>query len=141
MSARLGMDMDIAKLGDGEKSFARSAIATYKSIRPVVQMGDLYRIESPYDSARASQMYVVPDKKRVIVFAWQMRDGSPSALKLQGIDETIRYRVREINRKAGQASQITEENQVLEGSKLLQNGLNISLQKQFDSIIVELTAE
>ena len=32
-----------------EKDLCRKAIADYKKIRPVVQLGDIYRLISPYD--------------------------------------------------------------------------------------------
>ncbi len=141
MSARLGMDMDTAHLSAEDKAFARGAIAAYKSIRDVVQLGDLYRLESPYDGARASQMNVAPDKSHAVVFAWQTSDGSASRLALQGLDATKRYRVQEINMKAGQTSQIAENGQVLDGATLAKSGLTLSLQKQFNSAIIELHAQ
>jgi alpha-galactosidase len=141
MSARLGMDMDTAHMSAEDKTFARNAIASYKSFRDVVQLGDLYRLESPYDGARASQMNVSPDKTRAVVFAWQTRDGNTSRLALQGLDSAKRYRVQEINLKAAQTSQIPENGQVLDGATLAKSGLSLPLQKQFDSTVIELKAQ
>ncbi|BCM94417.1 alpha-galactosidase AgaA [Abditibacteriota bacterium] len=141
MSARLGMDMDTAHLSAEDKAFAKAAIASYKTIRDVVQLGDLYRLESPYDGARASQMNISPDKTHAVVFAWQTRDGAASRLALQGLDAAKRYRVQEINMKAGQTSKIAENGQVLDGATLAKSGLTLPLQKQFDSAIIELRAQ
>lgn len=141
MSARLGMDMDTSKLSAEEKAFAKSAIATYKSIRDVVQLGDVFRLESPYEGARASQLSVSPDRSRAVVFAWQMRDGAASRLALQGLDASKRYSVREINLKAGQAAQIAESGRVLDGASLMKSGLGFSLSKAFESSVVELRAQ
>ncbi|RYG65146.1 melibiase, partial [bacterium] len=90
MSARLGMDIDVSKLSAEDKEFSRNALITYKSFRDIVQMGDLYRLESPYTSARASQVSVAPDKSRAVLFAWQLKDGSTSNLILQGLDPAKR---------------------------------------------------
>lgn len=141
MSARLGMDMDTAHLSTEDKTFARAAIASYKTIRDVVQLGDLYRLESPYDGARASQMNIAPDKSHAVVFAWQTRDGNASRLMLQGLDATKRYRIQEINLKAGQTSKIAENGQILDGATLAKSGLALPLQKQFDSAVIELRAQ
>ena len=141
MSARMGMDMDTSKLSTEERAFAKSAVATYKTIREVVQLGDVYRLESPYDGARASQMSVSPDKSRAVLFAWQMRDGNAARLNLQGLDAGKRYLVREINLKQGQTSGIPENGQTLDGATLMKSGVGLPLQKQFDSVVVELRAQ
>ena len=50
MSGRLGMEIQPKDMKEEDKEFAKRAIAAYKSIRPVVQLGDLYRLVSPYDN-------------------------------------------------------------------------------------------
>ena len=47
MSARFGMDLDLAKLSESDKAVCAGAISAYKQIREVVHLGDLYRIEQP----------------------------------------------------------------------------------------------
>ena len=49
MSGRLGMEIQPKNMTDEEKDLCRKAIADYKKIRPVVQLGDIYRLISPYD--------------------------------------------------------------------------------------------
>jgi alpha-galactosidase len=141
MSARLGMDMDTSKLSAEDKQFARDAIATYKGFRDVVQMGDLYRLETPYGGVRASQMSVAPDQSRAVLFAWQMNDAAPARLKLQGLDGGKRYLVRELNRKAGQSPQISEDGKILDGAALMRDGVSPTLNKRLDSTVVELIAQ
>ena len=48
MSGRLGMEMQPKHMTEEEKELSRKAIADYKTIRPIVQHGDLYRLISPY---------------------------------------------------------------------------------------------
>ena len=58
MSGRLGMEIQPKNMTDEEKELCRKAIADYKKIRPVVQLGDIYRLVSPYDHLGvASLMY------------------------------------------------------------------------------------
>lgn len=65
MSGRLGMEIQPKNMTEGEKALCKNAIAEYKTIRPVVQMGDIYRLISPYDNKGvASLMYVAPQKIR-----------------------------------------------------------------------------
>lgn len=49
MSGRLGMEIQPKVLSDADKDQCRKAIADYKRIRPIVQFGDLYRLQSPYE--------------------------------------------------------------------------------------------
>ena len=62
MSGRLGMEIQPKNMTDEEKELCRKAIADYKKIRPVVQLGDIYRLVSPYDHLGvASLMYTSPE--------------------------------------------------------------------------------
>ena len=58
MSGRLGMEIQPKNMTDDEKELCRKAIAEYKEIRPVVQMGDIYRLLSPYDKLGAASFDV-----------------------------------------------------------------------------------
>ena len=41
---------------DEEKALCKKVIAEYKEIRPVVQLGDIYRLLSPYDKSGAASL-------------------------------------------------------------------------------------
>ena len=57
---------------DEEKDLCRKAIADYKKIRPIVQLGDIYRLISPYDRLGvASLMYTSPEKDRPYSAEWK----------------------------------------------------------------------
>jgi alpha-galactosidase len=141
MSGRMGMDYDTSHLSAPDKQFAREAIAAYKSIRDVVQLGDLYRLEAPTEGARTSLVYATPDKSRAVAFAFQSQDSAASKLALRGLNATRRYLVREINLRAGITSGIAENGQVMSGEALMKGGLSLPLSKRFDSSVVEFTAQ
>lgn len=72
MTGRLGLELQPGKMSDEDRAFARDAIAAYKSIRPVIQQGDIYRLISPYDrTGYASLMYVAPEKDCAVFFAFK----------------------------------------------------------------------
>lgn len=67
MSGRLGMEIQPKDMTGEEKELCRKAIAEYKEIRPVVQLGDIYRLVSPYDKLGvASLMYTSPEKDKAV---------------------------------------------------------------------------
>lgn len=142
MSVRLGMDVDLSKLTPAERSFTRKAIATYKSaILPVVQFGDLYRLENPYAGPRAALSYVSMDESRAIVFIFQTRDtAQASPVKLAGLNPAIRYRVRELNLPDGFISRLPQHEMTIEGSTLMRDGITPPCSKSCESVVAELVA-
>lgn len=131
MSGRLGMDVDVDKLTAEDKDFARSAITTYKGIRDVVQLGDLYRLESPYAGPRSSLMYV--HGGRAVVFAYSLGDVPAGPLVLKGLDPNRKYRIREIDIANG-------GDEVADGATLMASGLPLPAYKAYGSTVFELTA-
>lgn len=63
MMGKMGMDLQPGQMTPEEFAFSKKAIETYKNIREVIFQGDLFRLESPYSSNRASLMYVTKEKR------------------------------------------------------------------------------
>jgi alpha-galactosidase len=142
MSVRLGMDMDLAKLSPSDRAFTTAAIETYKEhVRPVVQFGDLYRIENPHAGPRAVLNYVTQDRSHAVLFIFQKTDAPATPAMLAGLDPERHYRVCEINLPAGTASTLPQNNKVLDGNTLMREGIRPSCTKSCDSMVVELVAE
>lgn len=70
MSGRLGMEIQPKNMTDEEKALCKKAIAEYKEIRPVVQLGNIYRLMSPYDHLGAASLMYVSDQKDKAVWYW-----------------------------------------------------------------------
>ncbi|HEY0867090.1 MAG TPA: alpha-galactosidase, partial [Fimbriimonas sp.] len=135
MSGRLGMDMDVDKLCCGDRAFARSAIEAYKGIREVVQFGELYRLESPYDGGRSSLMYLRAE--RAVVFAYSPSEAPAAPLRLKGLDPERRYHVREINLPLGSRG----VRRTVEGRSLMETGLPLPAFGPFGSGVYEVVPE
>jgi alpha-galactosidase len=142
MGGCLGMDLDLARLSPADRRLAERAVATYKDVRDVVQQGDLYRLESPYEGDRSSLMYVSEDQARALVLAYQMKDapGAPGPLVLRGLDPHRHYRVRELNLPEGKASLLDVEGRLVSGAALLREGLRPPTRRQYESAAIELSS-
>ena len=82
MSGRLGIELQPKHMTDEERLQCTIALADYKSLRPIIQLGNLYRLCAPQSyqpvssqSAPAKQdvaalMYVTDDKQQAVVFAF-----------------------------------------------------------------------
>lgn len=134
MSGRLGMDIDVDKLSEADREFSKRAIQTYKEIRDVVQFGDLYRLESPYEGPRAALSYVLGD--RAVVFVYASEGAKAGPLRPRGLDPGRQYRVRELNRLDGD-----HELGCNSGERLMSAGIPLQEMLSFGSHIFELVAE
>ena len=146
MSGRLGLELQPQRLTSQELAWADKAVGEYKRIRPVVQFGDLYRLQSPYKGDIAALQYVLDDKGvgRSIFFAYLKEHRLISAygpIALRGLDPSKRYRVTEFNLDAGKPI-VAGSGKVFGGDYLMTRGLGIAWNwKALQSVAVEITEE
>lgn len=127
MSGRLGMEIQPKNMTEQEKDLCRRAIADYKSVRPVIQFGDIYRLVSPYDGQNlASLMYCSKDKGRAVFYWWKLEDFHNMHLprvKMAGLDPSRHYKVHELNRI--DMEPLSFEGLTFSGAYLMSTGLEI----------------
>lgn len=127
MSGRLGMEIQPKNMTTEEKELCRKAIADYKMIRPIVQLGDIYRLVSPYDKLGvASLMYTTPEKDKAVLYWWKTEHFCNQHLprvKMAGLDPEKTYRITELNRIDNQP--LSFEGKAFSGAFLMANGLEI----------------
>ncbi len=151
MSGRLGMEIQPKNMTDEEKALCRQAIADYKTIRPVVQFGDLYRLHSPYEGDNlASLMYVTEDKQQAVYYWYKLEtfhNEHMPRVKMQGLDPNKSYKVHELNRIDN--TPLSCEGKTFTGAYLMANGLEMPYRHDVDhnkkndwsSRVLQLTAE
>ena len=127
MSGRLGMEIQPKNMTDEEKALCKKAISQYKEVRPVVQMGDLYRLVSPYDNeGLASLMYVSEAKDKAVFYWWKLANFYNVHLprvKMAGLDANRIYKVRELN--AIDLKPLYCEGKTYTGKYLMDHGLEM----------------
>lgn len=143
MTGRLGMEMLPKDMTATEREYAIRAIADYKSIRPLVQQGDLYKLVSPYENNQyASLMYVAPDKDRAVLFAYRTLYMSSYPLfrfVLDGLDPDKNYRLSEISRMDKDKPALAQQDKIFSGRFLMNQGLTLPVNSVYGSAVVELT--
>ena len=141
MSGRLGVELQPSHMTDEELAFAKKAIAEYKRIRDVVQLGDLYRLISPYKENRAALMYVTEKKDRAVVFAYttqyHIRQDYPT-VKLRGLDPEKNYLVKEINTRSTSKA-FNGSGKTFSGNYLMNHGMQLKIRKSNETACLELT--
>jgi alpha-galactosidase len=127
MAGVLGIGGDLTEWSDEETELARSLIAQYKQVRPVVQHGLQYRLGDPGRTASAVQ-YVTADESVVLVYQEaQQFDSQPRPIRLQGLDPDAVYRV--------------DDSAGLSGAALMGHGLMVDLAGDYASRLVRLRRE
>ena len=101
LSARFGFDLDLVDISDDERIVCRRAVALYREIRPLVQHGELWRLDPPGE--RSALSYVSADGRRAVVFAFQLvaRTEDVDPLRPGGLDPAQTYDVTAFDLTAG----------------------------------------
>ena len=145
MSGRLGMEIQPKNMTPEELEFSKRAIAAYKDIRPVVQLGNQYRLISPYDKgAVAALMYVDDDKDHAAVFAYRtdyLHNQQVPKIRLDGVDPDKYYLIRDLT-PANPERPSNLDGKIVSGRILRNAGLNVSrsLGRPWTSLALELKA-
>lgn len=134
MSGRLGMDADPTKMSEKEIAISKRCLELYNTkLRPIIQLGELYRLQSPYHSPAASLMYVSNDKKQAALFFYRIKNESNSPIKLEGLDPNKSYTLEEVNIDSPDKALCTENGSTLSGKDLMEKGITFKGNKQYES--------
>ena len=79
MCGVLGVGANLRQWGEKEIAEAKTWIALYKEIRPIIQQGDLYRLGSPFTDEFIGVQYVSKDQTSGVLFAFLLHRLDPAA--------------------------------------------------------------
>ncbi|MFI3304958.1 MAG: alpha-galactosidase [Rikenellaceae bacterium] len=144
MAQRLGVELQPKLLSETELEWTKRGIEIYKTkVRPIVQLGDQYRLISPYsDTGYASTSYVAEDKSAAVAFVYSLdfhyRD-SYLTLKLDGLDPDKQYLVEELMPAAKQA--FNGVGNTYSGDYLMKVGMKLSIEQRNASAVFMLSEQ
>ncbi len=147
MMGKMGYDIEVSEMTENELKFSQDAITNYNRIKDVIYKGDLYRLISPYKENRAALIYVNQEKTKAVLFSYTLntRYGETmNRVKLQGLDPSITYTVREINVSNEGRSFMgmrgpTENGRSYTGDYLMNAGLSAGSGTPLTSVVYEIT--
>ena len=134
---KLGFDIDMASLSPDDYKLCQVAVANYKRLKPVILDGDMYRLVSPYECNHAAVSYVAKDRKRTVVFAYDLHPRYKEPVlnvRLQGLDPLQTYSIKELNLTEGQ----TGFSGSFTGDYLMKVGLKLFSASDGSSRVLEL---
>lgn len=144
MQGRLGMELQPKNMSEQELEFAKRAIAAYKSVRKIVQMGDLYRLNSPYDDDYiTSLMYTTEDKSQGVFYVYRDHKfcsvQNDPIIYLLGVDANKNYKFTDLT-PVDPNKPHSLNGKVISGKALKETGIRISLNSDYSSAVFKLEA-
>lgn len=92
----LGVGGNLLEWNETDRALARRNIALYKELRPIIQLGDQYRLRSPEDDNFSAVQYLSKDKSAGVLFAFRVYLPDPAQLPplyLRGLDPNALYEI------------------------------------------------
>jgi len=141
MTGRLGMELQPAHMTDEERAQCTVAFADYKEMRELIQLGNLYRLVSPYGQPAgpehqqvASLMYVNDAKDQAVLFAYGLSSfmkQSSRRIRLAGLDPDRTYTLHEKNIRVNEEP-CALDGKTYTGAYLMEVGLDIPLSTEYN---------
>lgn len=142
MSGRLGMELQPRNMTDEERAQCTTAINDYKQLRTTVQLGNLYRLVSPYDrKGMASLMYVDDARDNAVLFVYKTEhfiNQTLPRLRLDGLDAAALYTLHERDVKTGDKPSALD-GKTFTGDFLMSVGVELPLDTDYASRVFEIT--
>ncbi|HEX9600189.1 MAG TPA: alpha-galactosidase [Mariniflexile sp.] len=137
---KLGFDVDVSHMDGKDLDFTKRAIKNYNGFKHMVLHGDQYRLASPYENPFAVLMYVDKNQSQAIMFSCLssnrfMERITKRPIKLKGLHNDRKYRVKEINLYPGTKSTI-DASAVYSGDFLMTVGINPELDVKRTSVVL-----
>ncbi|MBQ7097705.1 MAG: alpha-galactosidase [Clostridia bacterium] len=123
-----GYELDITAMSDEECEEVKKQIEFYNKIKELVRTGDLYRLQSPYDSNYCGWQVVSKDKSEAFLFSCRILSQAnfkDAAIRLDGLDAAKEYAD-------------AETGDVFGGDELMEKGIRPVYEKQDFSTFVKL---
>ncbi|MGZ8900703.1 MAG: alpha-galactosidase [Limisphaerales bacterium] len=132
----LGIGGNLLRWTDAEMEEAKFHVAQYKSVRELVQHGDLYRIGSPEKGACGFH-FVNRDQKNSAAYFFQVATefGEEPVFQLPGLKPTEKYNIALAATKPGEKDRPLA---TLTGDALAHRGLKLPLKGTFKSALLKI---
>ena len=136
LAGRLGLELDPRTLSPEEAEEYRRRIALAHRLRPLTQLGELYRLVSPYEGPDCALLYTDGAQALLLAYTTQRPyTDQHTRIPIRGLSPTQRYRIVELLPDAtGHHCPLHE--QPLGGDYLLAHGLPIRWNRPHQSCVL-----
>lgn len=141
LAGRLGLELDPRALSDDEMQEIRSRVALAKELRPITQLGELYRLVSPYEGSDCALLYTHEGQALLLAYTTQrVYTDQHTRIPLRGLNPAAHYSITELAPDStGRHSPL--HGTTLGGDTLLSTGLPIRWTRPQQSCVLLLTPQ
>lgn len=136
MLGSLAASIDLRSLSQEEIDEIAYYISQFKSIRHITQLGELYKLVTPWNGKYCAWQYVTEDKMESVVFLFGLnisfREDFPR-LRLKGLDEHAMYEIKVLPDASGE-KKVTYKN--MSGQGLSEVGIRFELKGDYDNLLI-----
>lgn len=139
MAGRLGFELDPRNLSEQDAAEIQQRLSLYRQLAPLTQLGELYRLSSPYEGTDCDLLYT--DGTQALVLAYTTERAFTDQcirLLLRGICENTAYRVEELMPDAT-GYHCSAHNTTTTGKDLIYSGLPLRWNRPLQSAVILLT--
>jgi alpha-galactosidase len=131
MSASFGYELNPLNLPEDDRGKIASQVKTYRENTDLLEKGDFYRLENPFNKPYSAWMFVSEDKKKArATFVQQLyRPRLRAVIKLMGLLEDTKYLIT--NDKG-------EEIGVFGGDELMFAGISFEPKSDFEAMVINI---
>ncbi len=141
LAGRLGLELDPRALTPEQQEDFRSRLALAKRLRPIVQLGDLYRLVSPYEGPDCALLYRRGSQALLLAYTTQRHfTHQHTRIPLHGLDTGTRYRITELCPDST-GTRSPYHGLTLGSDALMSTGIPICWNRPFQSCVLLLEAE
>lgn len=138
LAGRLGLELDPRALSDEEIRDIRARVELAKELRPIIQLGDLYRLVSPYTGPDCALLYIHGHDALLLAYTTQrVYTDQHTRIPLLGLNPNARYRIEETAPDAT-GYHCPLQGQTLGGDALLASGIPIRWTHPQQSCVLRL---
>ncbi len=116
MIGNLGYELDLTNLSDEEKATIANQVNLYKELRPVVQLGQQYRLINPDTASNEAAVQFNYGNQTIVTYVRDLSvvETMETTLKLKDLDEEGLY-------------ELQENGEVYSGAELMYAGITVIL--------------
>lgn len=142
MMGKPGFDIKLNDMTPAEVEYCKQAVKNYNGLKSIILEGDQYRLVSPYEGQHSATMYVDKKDGDAVLFTFDLYPRykqfiwpSESNLKLDGLNQDLKYKVTEIDTTDGKDKEIGEYS----GEFLMEIGLPLFTLRHLNSRVFTIT--
>lgn len=139
LAGRLGFELDPRTLSEDEEAEIRTRLALAKELRPLVQLGDVYRLVSPYEGPDCALLYT--DGQQALLLAYTTErpfTQQHTRIPLRGLQADKLYTVEELLPDSPKLL-CPQAGGQFTGAELMSKGLTVCWNRPLQSVCIRFS--